>query len=140
MAKKKRPRPDSLVIRMGGVRIEVTRTSRQRRRDAREPPQVVRISAPPSHAEDWSTANWYGQLHTFTVAQRGPVKLLWEAWEHGNGVSAAAIVAASESDDDDARPAKIFAKCSAWGTMIRQVPGTRDIYKLFPPDPEGEPT
>ena len=91
------------------------------------------------HSKDFSSVLWFGVPYSFSRAQAGCVKVLWESWEQDTPeIRGEAIVDAIDASTDRTLP-RIFTergkRHQAWGTMI--VPGTlhKGTYRLQEPKP-----
>lgn len=87
-----------------------------------------------SHAADWSTVNWYGQVFSFTPKQRPIVAALWDAREDGTDfVTNSMLLELCETSQERLRD--LFRGNPAWGTLIvqGQLHGGRvGTYRLAP--------
>jgi hypothetical protein len=88
-----------------------------------------------THAEDYSSVRWLGELHHFTPLQRRAIKVLWDAMETGlPDVHQRVILIKAGSRET--RLKRMFDKNKAWGRMIfpsRDFGGKPGYYRLAPP-------
>lgn len=93
-----------------------------------------RNSSAPTHAEDFTSVDWYGTRFKFSKGlQAEVVRVLWKVWQDGHhGLSEKTIGANAGSNSERFRIAHVFRKHEAFKTMIR--PSGKGVYCLVPPE------
>jgi hypothetical protein len=99
--------------------------------------------AKPTHSEDFTSVNWYGELYSFSKGQQAEVvKLLWAEYEKGeHGLSAETLAEKLDSQAARFRVRDVFrrkgAMHPAWGKTILQI--AKGVYALHKPEKRKTP-
>ena len=74
----------------------------------------------PSHATEFETVHWRGQVYALTPKQRVVIACLWQAWESGHPFVGGHYLL-ERADSEQSKMSYVFRGSPAWRTLI--VPG-----------------
>jgi hypothetical protein len=105
-------------------------------RQSAAPPHLAELGSAIVCAPDYATMRVGDREYHFQARQRGVIRVLFEAYQRGEaGVSGAALLESARVEGKRVRDVfKVRAKemHPAWGTLVRHVGGSKDIYQINP--------